>query len=309
MNALACAQTARFEQLRAFGPEPKYRPEPQVANDDAGEDRLDAIFLLGGDDMVMGRKAILAGAVGASLAGIPANDMGAGSAAHAQSAEARTGSRVEQEFRRRDLAQNRDGRYIDQFADCIYDRNRNQVHAFFAASDPVTIDFESLGLISERRFQTAFGMGRCMEDVGRSSHTGLMISWSAVSLRLMMMEEAYLDRYPTPPAWLDDEELPVERSYISADEVLGSAMALGTFSDCLATTAPREADALLRTPRRSEAEGAVVQRLVPHLGACLAEGHRLGLEAENVRQFAAEGLWQISVTLEARGGNASRMEN
>ncbi|WP_299327413.1 hypothetical protein [Parasphingopyxis sp.] len=214
---------------------------------------------------------------------------------HDLSAQARdtpTGSRIEREYSSRELRQDRAGRFVDEFARCVYDRNRTEVPVLFAASDPATIDYEELGLVNFDRFRSAFAMDRCMEDVVRLSPTGVVISTSPTSLRLMMMERAYLEAYPSPPNWLGQDVAVPERSYVSEGEALASARGLADFADCIVAAAPRESDALLRTPRRSEAENIAVQPIITHLGPCLAEGHTLGLEIENVRQFVADGLWQ-----------------
>ena len=56
------------------------------------------------------------------------------------------------------------------------------------------------------------------------------------------------------------------------------------------TTAPDNADALMRTAIRSTGERAAFRRLVPVLGPCLPKGLKMELDVAWLRGVVAEGL-------------------
>lgn len=222
--------------------------------------------------------------------------LGATVPSHSVSAQATytpLGSNVPRPVRTRELDQEDIGLVRDEFARCVFAENRDKVANLLEASDPGGVDFEQFG-VPERRMSAYFSMPGCLTEAQRIANAQILLSTNTISFRYMMLEADYLDRYPSAPAWLQgDLEVP-EREYRASLADPSSAIAMASFADCIVAAAPAEADALLRTPSRSATETAAVQPLIPHLGSCLTEGQVLELRVENVRQFAAEGLWHLA---------------
>jgi hypothetical protein len=82
------------------------------------------------------------------------------------------------------------------------------------------------------------------------------------------------------------------RSYFSIGAEFSQAQALGEFADCLISSDPVKADALLRTSWGDAEERTSARALAPLLSQCLPQGMEIALRVESIRSYVASGLWQ-----------------
>ncbi len=131
------------------------------------------------------------------------------------------------------------------------------------------------------------------------------------ALRTLLMEEAYLAKYPgTKPKPLVDEKgepaVAPPRIYASKGDLLVQAVAYAQLADCTAANGPELADAVLRTGAGLPDERTAAVALAPVIGQCVQEGQNITLTPEVIRGLAAEGLWQryVSTSMPAQASAA-----
>lgn len=177
-----------------------------------------------------------------------------------------------------------------RFAACVYDRRRKVVDRILATSDTLNVDYEAAGIRRER-LSASLGLDKCLDQATSVTDTDLRMSVHFPFLRAMLLEQSYRAHNPAGPAWIRSPAVAPVRRFVSSGDELAKAQAVATFVDCVVGRAPREADALLRTPGSSAAERAAIGRLVPHLGPCIIEGQEVQLNPAQLRAMIADGLW------------------
>ncbi|MDE2562227.1 MAG: hypothetical protein KGL48_08260 [Sphingomonadales bacterium] len=132
---------------------------------------------------------------------------------------------------------------------------------------------------------------QCLGDTMNGMTLESTFFMSTSSIRGLLSEQAYLAGRPAYLAAPEGAVIPA-RTFVATGDELPVARGLAQFEDCVATTDPANADALLRTKPGTAEENAAARALVPALGACLAKGQTLSFTAQSIRSFAAEGMWQ-----------------
>lgn len=200
------------------------------------------------------------------------------------------GSRIVRPIETTPLEKDDSIRVRDRFAACVYKNRPERVDALLASSDILNVDYEAVGL-SVRRIGSALSMESCLSKATSVTNTDLVLKTNFPSLREMLLEQSYRAHNPTGPDWLGRGASPPERRFVSKDDALVRAQAVAVFADCVVAAAPREADALIRTPVDSPAEKAALSPLVSHLAPCIPEGMEVKLDPARLRALVADGLW------------------
>ena len=182
----------------------------------------------------------------------------------------------------------KDGLVRDRYVSCAYGPHQKEVDGLLEISDPITVDFEGAGIDNSKMFRR-WDIRECFVMQGDAVQSS--ISFSPVAFRYMMLEAAYLRAHPEVPA-NHENWLARPRNYVTTGDMLPTATALGTMSDCIASQDPVGADLLLRTSSGTKKEKQAAMDLVPALSACIVAGQQLQLTPANIRGFAADGLWQ-----------------
>ena len=172
------------------------------------------------------------------------------------------------------------------FANCLYVTDPAKAEYFLEHSDAYAVGpFPGLDNV-----EAYLGVGQCRARQP-AAFAAINYKPSIVTLRGMLAEQAYLARnaaYPGPKGIVA-----IRRYYVSPDpKVNANARGMALFSDCLVSSDSENADALLRTVPGSDAERAAAQLIAPALGKCLLGGQTIPFKPQDVRWFAAEGLWQ-----------------
>jgi hypothetical protein len=219
------------------------------------------------------------------------------------SGEQQVGSRFERE------AEQTDDRYArafrTAFRHCYYKNFPDRAEAFLAQTDAYSEDIPK-GTVDRLSLRANKWSAGCQYDT-RATVLKSQMSFNTRALRYMMAEGSYIFHYPdAPPAGMMPDttasapDWNVDRNYVSTGEDLGKAHFFGDFADCIVAKDPVGADRLLRTELQSTKERAAAMAMVDALGACLVAGNELELTPENIRSFAADGLWQRYVATPAR---------
>lgn len=181
---------------------------------------------------------------------------------------------------------------MGRFTRCIYDRSNKNALEFLATTDFGIQSFQQLDLENERASRI-YGFQDCLRRVANSFGTGVQLSWTAFGLRRWFVEQAYLDRYPEGPDWLQPGYVIDERSFpLSANN--GSVSVAMNLADCIVASDPFTSDFLFRTESGSEQEAQAIQTLVPLIQPCLPEGQRIEINPDTLRAWIGEGLWHAS---------------
>ena len=199
------------------------------------------------------------------------------------------------------------------FKHCYYKNYPERADAFLAQTDPFAIDVPdgTVDRLSLRSYKWSAG---CQFEF-RPTAIQSTISFQPRNLRAMLTEAAYLARFPdAQPAGMAPDmtaaapDWNVGRKYFSEGENLGKARFFGDFSDCIVAKDPVGADRLLRTEMESAEEREAAMAMVDALGACLVAGNEITLQPENIRSFAADGLWQRYIVAYADSGDEGAVE-
>lgn len=221
--------------------------------------------------------------------------------------EQQVGSRFERE------PEQADDRYAKAFKTafrhCYYKNFPERTESFLSQTDAYSEDIPT-GTIDRLSLRPNKWSAGCQFDT-RATVFKSQMSFNTRALRYMMAEASYIFHFPdSPPAgMMPDTEASapnwnVTRNYVSTGDDLGKARFFGDFADCIVAKDPVGADRLLRTEIGSTQERAAAMELVDALGACLVAGHELELKPENIRSFAADGLWQryVATPAQSAGG-------
>lgn len=229
-----------------------------------------------------------------SIAAVMAVELLAVPAAFAQRPEpyTRTGSRIAKDPET--LGSGPARQIVKDMARCVHRRNPELAERFLKASDPRTVDYESLGFVAGEA-PRILDMEKCKGETRLGYELRSMMRMSTPLFRMALAEESYLARNSRPITISEDSEEILSNRYFVLDADIEQKRALGAFADCTVFHAPAEADRLLRTTPGSQQEVAAAQALVPALSQCLVEGQEVALDVKGIREFAADGLWSRSV--------------
>ncbi len=183
---------------------------------------------------------------------------------------------------------------MTQFSKCMYNRSHEGAVEFLGKSDYGLNDFAQLGLDRDRAMRT-YGFENCMTRVANTHNSGVLLRFSAGSLRQWLLQEAYFDRFPEGPTWVREGMQAGERSYpLSAgDDRIRWAMDLG---DCVVATDPFTADFFFRTETGSAEEQRALEVLGPLMSPCLPQGQQVQFQIPLIRAWIGEALWHAATT-------------
>jgi hypothetical protein len=176
------------------------------------------------------------------------------------------------------------------FATCIYKQRQAAVERLLATSDTLNVDFNAAG-IRPRQLSSALDMDKCLGRAESETGDDLTMTVKFASLRAMLIEQSYRNHNPAGANWVRNPAVVPARRFVSEGDDLVNAQGIASFADCVVVRAPREADALIRTPAGTPAETAAVTPLVPHLGPCIPQGVQIVMNAGQLRAVLADGLW------------------
>lgn len=181
---------------------------------------------------------------------------------------------------------------MSQFSKCMYNRSREGAVELLGKSDYGLNDFVQLGLERDRAMR-AYGFDNCMTRVANTHNSGVLLRFSAGSMRQWLLQEAYFDRYPDGPGWVREGMQAGERTFpLSADNQ--SVRWAMDFADCVVATDPYTADFLFRTETGSPEEQRALDVLGPLMSPCLPQGQQVQLQIPLVRVWIGEALWHAA---------------
>lgn len=183
------------------------------------------------------------------------------------------------------------------FRHCYYKNFPDRSEAFLAQTDAYSEGIPA-GTVDRHSLRSNKWSAGCQYDT-RATVLKSQMSFNTRALRYMLAEGSYIFHFPdAPPADIAPDtaasapDWNVDRVYVSTGESRGKARFFGDFADCIVAKDPVGADRLLRTELQSSEERAAAMAMVDALGACLVAGNELELTPENIRSFAADGMWQ-----------------
>jgi hypothetical protein len=177
-------------------------------------------------------------------------------------------------------------RLLLAFSKCVQTTTPRKVDFYLRHSDGLMIGAEVGNVVEYLRLPF------CMGRVAPANMIQGLMRIDPRLLRSWLAEQAYLAENPNfTPVPADALPAP-ERNYYAPPERLADARAVGALSDCMVANDAAGADRLVRTAWDSNEEASAAQALAPALGACMRAGQKLTLKPENIRGWAAQGLWQ-----------------
>lgn len=186
-------------------------------------------------------------------------------------------------------------------ARCVANRRQSLLQAWFAT---LPGSREETALLQRQTDD----MSLCLDD-DRLVMDSRALRFQPASLRrpvALALVESGISRAP--------EEAPIDRGaepwFVAPFEALAEgsqvdrgALVLQDFGHCVVLAAWRDARGLFMTRSGSTEENAAVQRLMPSLGPCLAEGVTINVTRRNLRLILAEPFHQIVTASSAAAGN------
>lgn len=160
-----------------------------------------------------------------------------------------------------------------QFARCAVHSDRNKA-AWVLESQPQTPD-------EQHRTVKLFSESLCTRAAGPMKMKNEVVRWA-------LAEQLYVDGGKDVPA----------AGGVPVTVAAGDAYALGA---CVAQRDPRDADAFVRTQRRSPAEQAALKAIIPAINAC-AGVNRIDLSGAEIHGVLGEALYRMRGTA-AQGKN------
>ena len=173
------------------------------------------------------------------------------------------------------------------FGKCVFQVNHQTAVKVLLNGDPLTVDLAAAHL---RSSDLSHVLETCLGRQSQSLDFNISASFSALTLRSMLEEAAYLSTNRVAPA--PSAVVPtVERKYFSQGPDLAKAQAKAAISDCLISKDAEGADALLRTVPGGTAEHIAAAALARSLGPCLPTGLSFKLTPAVIRSLAGDGLY------------------
>lgn len=189
---------------------------------------------------------------------------------------------------------------------CSVYGNKELARKVLANSDPVTIDFDAVG-IPANELTNELEISRCIGRAMKHSTYKMQMRFQYESLRALMAEEVYLmdnDDVVQLPA--DAEPFLTER--LQGGPIHPRAEMMARLGDCIVFHGPEAADRLLRSRIASDEEREAVEGLYPALAKCgLGGAQEVELDFSMVRRVVADGLW--SRTYFTNGSDAATGED
>lgn len=182
----------------------------------------------------------------------------------------------------------RRGDVIRHVGQCMYRVGHNSIERFLKNSDSISIDYSAIK-ISPDSMDRKFGMEDCLTEEIQLTDKALVLNFSPIQVRAMLMEQDYLALHKSAPT-IRTTPLP-PHIFVSTGNDLARAQVIGDFADCLVAKDPAGADAIVRTNPTANAEKAAARALAPALGACVVAGQQINFTPTSVRTMAVEGLW------------------
>lgn len=181
---------------------------------------------------------------------------------------------------------------LSQFGKCVYNRSREGSLALLQKTDYGFSSFEQVQMTTDRAVRV-YGFHDCLGRVANTHNSGVQLRFSAGALRQWLVQEAYLDRYPEGPAWVNAGDVIGARTFPLSADNRGVTQPLD-FADCVVATDPFTADFFFRTTGGSDDEKRAIQALSPALGPCLPQGQQIQLQPTLLRLWLGEALWHAA---------------
>lgn len=186
----------------------------------------------------------------------------------------------------------RNSAMLSQFSKCVYNRSREGSLALLQKTDYGFVDFQQVDLSNDRAVRV-YGFHDCLGRVASTHGTGVQLRFSAGALRQWLVQEAYFDRFPDAPTWVQAGNVIGQRSFPLSAENRGVTEPLD-FADCVVAADPFTADFFYRTASGSGDEKRAIDALSPALGPCLPQGQQVQLSPALLRLWLGEALWHAA---------------
>lgn len=197
------------------------------------------------------------------------------------------------EFRQlSEVERQRSRNMVDQFARCLWDRSNTKGLDLLERTDMGFYAFEQIGL-DAGRLMDLYPIQTCLSRVARTASSGVSLRYTADAMRRWYIQGAYLGTYSRGPTWIVPGNVVAQRVYpLSAENI--ALQRVVDFADCVVAADPHTADFYYRTGADSPQEDAVLQQLMPLMGACLPDGQQLDINHAVLRMWIGEGLWHAA---------------
>jgi len=190
------------------------------------------------------------------------------------------------------VSRKRNREMLSQFTKCVYNRSREGSLALLQRTDYGFADFTQVGIDNDRAVRN-YGFHDCLGRVAQTHGTGVQLRFSAGGMRQWLVQEAYFDRFPDSPTWVQSGYVIGPRTYpLSADNPGVSGPM--DVADCIVAADPYTADFFYRTVTGSPEEKSAIDALTPALGPCLPRGVQLSLSPVVLRLWLGEALWHAA---------------
>jgi hypothetical protein len=194
---------------------------------------------------------------------------------------------------------------LGQLTGCLYNRSHEDSLALLERTDLGFMDFRQIDLDSARAVRI-YGFNDCLRRVATTNNLSVQLRFTPGALRQWLLAEAYLDRYPDGPSWVQPGNVIAERTLPLSQNIAGVRAPLD-FADCVVRADPYSADDFFRAVAGSPDEKAAIESLTPSLGPCLPQGQQVELTPAALRVWIGEALWHAA-NHSARPGNGSATE-
>jgi hypothetical protein len=181
---------------------------------------------------------------------------------------------------------------LSQFGKCLYNRSKGDSLDLLDKTDFGFRDFQQIGMETPKAVRI-YGFDDCLRRVAESNGSGVLLTYSAMGLRMWLIQAAYLDRFPKGPAWLTPGNVVAPRSYPLSEQYGGIKKQMD-FADCVVAADPNNADYFYRTPSGSAEEQDALTTLTPAFAPCFPQGVQARFSPAELRVLIGEGLWQAA---------------
>lgn len=190
------------------------------------------------------------------------------------------------------VSRKRNREMLNQFSKCVYNHSRQGSLDLLQKTDYGFVDFTQVGMASDRAIRV-FGFQDCLSRVANTHGVGVQLRFTANGLRQWVLQEAYFDRYPESPGWIQPGSVIAARAYPLSAGNQGVSGPLD-FADCIVAGDPYTADFFFRTVSGSDDEKRALDTLMPALSPCLPQGQQVQLSPALLRLWLGEALWHAA---------------
>ena len=178
-------------------------------------------------------------------------------------------------------------------ARCSVYQNKELSRRLLANSDPVSIDFNELG-VDPGELMKELDLAHCVTRAMKHSTYRMHMQFQYPTLRALFAEEVYLMDNKEPIALSPGASEFIEARN-SGRSLSSRAEVMAKLADCIVYHGLPASDALLRSTIASDAEDEAMEALHPALSQCgLGDAEEVTLDYSMVRQVVADGLWSRS---------------